>query len=392
MKKNIMISNKSKRNKEKGMALIATLIIVFVLGSIGIALLTMASNDSKLSTLQRESNRAFYLAETGIEKALWFMNISQSNLQGINWRVPKYDSDGELTENPWPSPEDRESNTEYFEVYVFESDYEDGKAIEITFESTGIVDNSSMYNDGSRTIEVKLRKGTIQNNSLSYNYAILADSFVNILGSVHVNGDIHSNGDVDISGAAFDLTNGTLSATGEISAHMEGISQPTQPIPFIDFNYYYNKASESGTVYNGDQVFDSDRVLEGFHYIDGDLTIKPPASEIIVNDGAIFVTGSIEFQGNTELFVEHSDDWDNPLSLVAIGSITGHGTVHGEGIFQSNSTIDLHGNVDVNLGAVVAPYVKVNGNVEIVYDKGLQEEIVVGTGIEVWKKVSWREL
>lgn len=377
-------------NNEKGMALMATLIFVFVLGSIGIALLSMASNDSKLSTLQRESNRAFYLAETGIEEALWFMNLSPNNQDGINWRVPEYDSDGNPTNDPFTNSD--VNSTEYYEVYVDTTEIEDGKATEIKFKSTGIVDNSSMYNDGRRTVEVRLQKGTIQNNSLSYNYAILADSFVNVLGSVYVNGDIHSNGDVSISGAAFELTNGTLSATGDISAHIEGISQPAQPIPYIDFNYYYNKANESGTVYNGDQTFDSDRVLEGFHYIDGDLTIKPPASEIIVNDGAIFVTGSIEFQGNTELFVEHSDDWDNPLSLVAMGSITGHGTVHGEGIFQSNTKIELRGNVDVNLGAVVAPYVKVNGNVEIVYDKGLQEEIVIGTGIEVWKKVSWQEI
>jgi hypothetical protein len=389
MKNNVIFNDKYKKNNEKGMALIAALIFVFVLVSMGIAILTMAGNDSKLSTLQRESNRAFYLAEKGIEEALWFMNLSPNNQDGINWRVPK-------TGNPWPSPEDRDSETEYYEVYVdtVPDSIVDGKATEIKIKSTGIVNNSSQYNDGRRTVEVKLQKGTIQNNSLSYNYAILADSFVNILGSVNVNGDIHSNGDVVISGAAFELTNGTLSATGDIDAQIEGISQPAQPIPTVDFNYYYNKAVESGTFYgeNTDVVMDSNRLIEGFHYIDGDLTIKPPASEITINDGAIFVTGSIEFQGNPDIIIEHSDAWDNPLSLVAQGNIFGHGTVHGEGIIQSESTINLHGDVDINLGAVVAPEVYVSGNVEIVYDNGLQEEIVVGTGIEVWKKVSWEEI
>ena len=28
----------------------------------------------------------------------------------------------------------------------------------------------------------------------------------------------------------------------------------------------------------------------------------------------------------------------------------------------------------------------------IVYDNGLQDDIVEGTGIEVWKKASWREV
>lgn len=391
MKKIYIFNNKSKNNNEKGMALIATLIFVFVLGSMGIAMLTMASNDSKLSTLQRESNRAFYLAETGIEEALWFMNFSPNNQEGLNWRVPKYDADGKPTKNPWPSPEDRDSETEYYQVYI--TDEPITGAERIKFESTGIVNNSGEYSDGQRTIEVILEKGTIQNNSLSYNYAMLGDTIVQIHGAIDVNGDIHSNGDINISGAAFDLTNGTLSATGDINAHMDGITQPAQPIPLVDFNYYYNKALQDGVFYGEDTdvSLDSDQVIEGYHYIDGNLIIKPPAKEIIIRDGAIFVTGTIEFQGNPDIIIEKSDDWNNPLSLVSQGDIFGRGNVHGEGIIQSESTIRIVGNVDINVGALVANTIDVRGNVDIIYDKGLQEEIVVGTGIEVWKKVSWQE-
>lgn len=56
-------------SNQNGMALLTTLIFVFVLVTMAVALLTMTNNDSKLSTLQRESTRAFYLADAGIEEA-----------------------------------------------------------------------------------------------------------------------------------------------------------------------------------------------------------------------------------------------------------------------------------------------------------------------------------
>ena len=55
-----LISNRAVFNNQKGMALLTTLIFVFVLVSFSVALLAMTGNDSKLSTLHRESTRAFY--------------------------------------------------------------------------------------------------------------------------------------------------------------------------------------------------------------------------------------------------------------------------------------------------------------------------------------------
>ena len=60
---------------QKGMALLATLIFVFILTTIGIALLTMTRSDIKLSTLQEESTKAFYLAEAGVERAVNWLEL-----------------------------------------------------------------------------------------------------------------------------------------------------------------------------------------------------------------------------------------------------------------------------------------------------------------------------
>jgi len=72
MKKNDRIFPLLKNNliSQKGMALLATLIFVFILTTFGIALLTMTRSDIKLSTLQEESTKAFYLADAGVERAI----------------------------------------------------------------------------------------------------------------------------------------------------------------------------------------------------------------------------------------------------------------------------------------------------------------------------------
>jgi len=59
---------------QKGMALLTTLIFVFILVTFAVALLTMTSNDTKLSALQRDSTKAFYIAEAGIERTLYNLN------------------------------------------------------------------------------------------------------------------------------------------------------------------------------------------------------------------------------------------------------------------------------------------------------------------------------
>jgi len=155
----MMITNEKKKNplilnNQKGMALITTLIFIFVLVSFSVALLTMTSNDSKLSTLHRESTRAFYLAETGVDKALWYLNTPyDQGGKGLSWR----------TNDPTPStPLVYPSSTasEHYEVTVVTTTPpSSGVAEIITIESTGKVLGGGEYDKGTRIVEVKLEKG-----------------------------------------------------------------------------------------------------------------------------------------------------------------------------------------------------------------------------------------
>jgi Tfp pilus assembly protein PilX len=389
-----IISKITKINvlNQKGMALIATLIFVFILVTFGVALLTMTNNDSKLSTLQKESTRAFYVAETGIEKALWYINFSPDNTAGLDWRT---------TEDDPPYYTNKELNPEeYFEVVVATDEWDsDMKATKISFISTGRVDKGGEYNKGTRKIKVKLIKGIAQNNSLAYNYAIFTDDYMRINGNIYVNGDIHSNGDIDVSGGSFDLVNGDATAVGTVSGYPSGINGAArQDVPVIIFDDYKVIAQGGGGVYYGDgtsKIFSTNQTLTGIHFVDGDIIIKPPLDKLIIENGAIFATGKITVQGNPDIEIKHTGVYDNPLAIIALGDITLGGNVHGEGVIQTNGSFTLNGTINIEKGCVVADDGIFNGgggDMNIVYDNGLQDEIVVGTGIEVWKKASWQEV
>lgn len=62
---------------QKGLALMATLIFVLVLTTLGIVILTMTRSDIKLASLQEESTKAFFLADAGIERALNWLEKEQ---------------------------------------------------------------------------------------------------------------------------------------------------------------------------------------------------------------------------------------------------------------------------------------------------------------------------
>jgi len=103
-KKNKKIINNKIRDlllNQKGMALLTTLIFVFILVTFAVALLTMTSNDTKLSALQRDSTKAFYIAEAGIEKTLYILKKDYESDQdwdnGINGYTPDEVSFGEGT-------------------------------------------------------------------------------------------------------------------------------------------------------------------------------------------------------------------------------------------------------------------------------------------------------
>jgi cytoskeletal protein CcmA (bactofilin family) len=385
MKKRRIKDKKIKNvfSNQKGMALLTTLIFVFVLVSLAVALLAMTSNDTKLSTLQRESTRAFYLAETGIEETLWKLNtpVDQGG-EGLMWLGPNQGG----------------TTTEFYDVNI---SYTPGPPEIKTLVSIGKVLEGE-YNKGTRKIEVKLEKGIKESPNLTYDYAVLTDGNMTLDGGITFHGDIHSNGDLTNNGT-INMEYGSITATGDIIKDNSGLAtnQPYQEFPHIYWDYYENisktqEIKDDGHTYNkyysGDVTFDAPDTLYGVHFIDGNVDID---RDLILHDAVIFATGYIKVKGGTGDVTLDNGDNPNPLSLVAKGDITVSGNVHGEGIIQTESTFTLNGNVNIQPGAIYADdgiFHGGGGSMNVYYDSSLADTPVPGTGIPVWKKISWQEV
>ena len=363
-------------SNQKGMALLTTLIFVFILVTFAVTLLTMTSNDTKLSALQRDSTEAFYIAEAGIEKAFWYLNTSTDNGgYGLNWRT------NVEIENIPPGPLIYPSlpTSEYYEVTVLSDPVEQTDTIRIT--SIGTV-KEGKYSAGERKIEVMAKKSVAQSSSVAYNYALFAETIITLIGGLTVVGDIHSNGTIDGSENVQDITGDITTGGNEL-------------FPMIDFDYYKGLAVKNGTYYDEDDALPSEFVdggtISGIYFIDDDIDILGNTI-LTVHNGAIFSSKSIYLGGNAEIIHIKDETYNNPLALIAQGDIDLMGKITTNGVIQSNSTVTIGGTDSVINSAVVADTIKVNGTPDIIYDPNLQGTIVPGAGIEVYVKTSWREV
>ena len=398
MKKKNIINKKIENvfSNQKGMALLATLIFVFILVTLSVAILTMTNNDSKLSTLQRDSTRAFYLADAGVEKALWYLN-TPVELGGKNkylWRPPTSTGDS-FTEG---------TSLENYEIRIEDKGIDSPPEkptdkIEIT--SIGTV-KEGKYSSGKRTVVVTAIIGISPSDSVSYDHAILTDGNLTLHGGISVSGSIHSNENISVAGTTFSLVNGTATAVGSTDYGTSVGENGREDFPHIDFEHFRELVvdpadpdnaydmSGNGKFYGKDTsvVFNTDSNLIGIHFVDGDVKIQ---ADLTLINATIFATGTIEVIGSGDVVLQNDI---SPLALIAKGDITIGGSVHGEGIIQSESTVTINGNVNIEIGAIYAYDGVLNGGggtINVVYDTGLAGTPIAGTGIEVYIKTSWRE-
>jgi len=378
IKKNIK-NNKIKNllSNQKGIALLTTLIFVFILVTFGVALLTMTSNDIKLSALQRDSTEAFYVAEAGIDKALWYLNTPEDNGgEGLDWRPNEY-------QESYPAV-----STNYYQLTVENTDEQD--IIKIT--SRGVVsDGNKVY--GSRKIEVEAKKAISPSPSLLvYNYAVATEGNLTLKGII-VNDDVHSNGNISVTAQKVTI-NGVATASGERNDR-GSVSHEKQMYPRIDFEYYKGLAIATGTYYGDSKEFNTVETITGIHFIEGDVKIKSAAVLNIYEGGAIFATGTITVIANPTINRTQTPGYDNPLAIIAKGDITLYGYLDVVGVIQTEGTLKISSSDSSFDGALIADIGNLDGGdfgINISYDLNLSDENIIGTGIEIYKIISWQEI
>ena len=233
--KNVLIN-------QKGMALLTTLIFVFVLVTLAVALLTMTSNDTKLSALQRDSTKAFYIAEAGIEKTLYILKNDYESDQDWNTGITEHTS----------KPGDFDEGT--YTVYLSNL-----SSNNVTIKSKGVV-----YNKSTRYVQVD---ATVGNLSV-WDNAIFAGSGQS--GKV-INGNVDIRGSVHILGTAGTTAMEALDITGTagIGNNYDG----------MDSDMRSRVTNPPTTVFNGETVDTLNaklRVMYGDVNLSGTATVGDP--------------------------------------------------------------------------------------------------------------------
>jgi len=403
MRKKKIVKKINILSNQKGMALLATLIFVFVLVTLSVALLTMTNNDTKLSTLQRESNKAFYLADAGIEDTLWKLNTSIDNGgMGTEWREASY------------YPTDPGTATEYYQVKIDKiGEDADGEDI-IKITSMGTVIGGD-FSSGKRSIEVTAEIDYI--TEAMYDFAILSDHVILFQGEPgpDIVGDVHSNDDILCSpadGTFVEEYPGTATSSGDTNdLNTENVGVLPKPIPEVDYAKLYEKADGEipSQVITGNQILGNgaswgteDNPITGIHFIDGDLEAKN-GSEIWVEDGAIIVTGNVDIKEGATFEVHNdyfnSEEPETALALVAQGNIKIYAKATIEkGVVESvladgvttEGFIELKNGCTV-VGSIIADTVYLRNKTAVDYPpSGLDQFTTKGDPFFI--KTSWQEV
>ena len=388
-------SFKSKNilKSQKGMALLSVLIFTFILVAVVVSMLTMAQNDTKRSTLQRDSTKAFYLAESGIEQTLWRINNPDDPIgNGITISNDPDDPDHAviISESNWTSG----NSAEYYEVTispVLADDTARGEEDEmkdwVYIDSTGVVKGNGVKVSGKRSVKVKVHYTFNQNTSTTYDKAILTDQLITFQGNpgAHITGgDIHSNREIDVrgpfdfegtattSGVPDDWPDTPYSGLNDLDDTDDGDfsgpgSWPIIPIPEVPYGDgviddddidgidLMKMAIDNGTYFPND--LDTRVIGRGPHsytgivYVEGDVIFRNGDS-LTITDGALVVvkedpddpddaTGTVEFKNGSNLTIERTEPlpegaYPGPIAVAAQGDIQLHASSSSlNGVVQS---------------------------------------------------------
>ena len=272
-------------SNQKGMALLTTLIFVFILVTFAVSLLIMTSNDTRLSALQRDSTKAFFIAEAGIERTLY--NLKE---------------DFEIS---------RDWNDNFVEGTLYdEIDFGDGKytvylsnltSNTVTVKSKGVV-----YNKSTRyvQVDVEIENVSVWNNTIcggSGASGNVINANVDFRGSVHILGEDLEEGDIALS----------MKGDAKIGNNYEGIDTTT----------FTGKYPALPTTEEGLETLNATlRIKKGKLVLEGSATVGEPNNDdnfyketvngIYVNDKPI--------EGTDNIYSDNGVENDYDLGNVAI--------------------------------------------------------------------------
>lgn len=291
-------------NEEKGIILPIVLILTLILMITGLVFLSLGVQENRLVQREIKKRQAFYLAEAGVETAIWQLNYGDQ--PWLPWSAPwTEDGDGNPTRTE-TLYDPQSSSVGDYEVTVFDKD-----SSEPVIESTGYVPSKGAEGRVEKRVRVILEKGHHQ--MFDYAIASAAGMIIESPGT-EITGSCYAVGDITIQEA---IVNGNAAATesvingGTVTGTItEGANE--LPFPKFDSDYY--------------QYYTVNDI------INGDLPIKGRVPYPV--NGILYVTGNVEISNSTLV---------GPGSIVAQGKINiGENSMFGDGLLPGVSLVSAY--------------------------------------------------
>jgi Tfp pilus assembly protein PilX len=268
---------------KRGVALILTFIFMVSLVIIVAAYLFLVTSDTRHVTGQINSEKALFLADAGLNKAVWYLtNTAPDSSTDASWRTTAYPAD------PGADPTDPQQESLGDGTYTM---WVETSGSDIMVTARGTANN----------IERVIREMITLASSVpeAFNYAQYSGGSINYSGSSGtITGDLNTVGNVDNEGG--------MTITGTIT---EGSAVP---VPSVDTASY---AAIAGTTVSGNKTFNPG-TYSGIWYVDGKATIN---DNVTIN-GTIVATGNIVLTNADNLISNPSSNYP---ALVTAGNITG---------------------------------------------------------------------
>jgi hypothetical protein len=327
----------------------------------------------RVRTFPQDKNRvrAFYIAEAGIQKAIWNITTPVGlGGQGSSWRTAGL--------------------TESFGGGQYTVSVLDGAAGSITISSTGEVEGTA------RCLQQSMTSSSLP---VAFNYGIYNNGNLTLSGNSKIKGDIFSNGNMIISGNSNHSTGGTYVSPGHTvkvggvivpatvldpapalptintapydSAIATALTYPSANKSYSSLNlaggttYVHGNATISGAVTGGGTL-----VVSGTTTISGNVTVAPGTT--IISNKTMTISGNTNFQTGAVLYsaTKITDSGNNRLNgsiMAPTITIGGNDTIYGF-LYAWGVSVTISGNVNV-YGAVVNPSTATySGNITISYD------------------------
>lgn len=399
---------------KKGIALILSFMVIIVLAILSAAVVFRSTSEVNLVKRFTGSTRAFWLAEAGINKAIWKLNDGGGNWTG--WTDNGNDSKS--------LPQVSLGNLGEYDVTISNISTSNPQ---IT--STGYSPSKNAPDEISRTLNVTLKRESI------FNYAAFTKISLNISNNAEIdsynssigdyggsnrgsNGDVGTNGisspaitignnaevkgDASTGGGTIQIGNnaevsGTLSYNNNVDLSSVVVPQALQNLS--DGGDYNVPNNDSSTISVGDYKYSSINIPNnGQLTINGTVRIYLTGSssfnisnnaQLIVSPGSsvtFYTEGSFNFSNNATV----NNVSKLPKNFLLYSKYTGGLTVSNNGnlygaIYAPDAAAMTVSDNAVIFGSVVGKTMNISNNAKIHYDEALQS--VGGSGryvISTW--------